>query len=1602
MAGRPIDEKIVAMKMDNSDFKRKAVETTGLFGKLQSALSKIPNLNLGKTTQAFGDIQRAANNTDLSGLSRAADTVSNRFSNMGIVATTAIMNLTNRAIDAGIQLGKSLTVAPVMDGFNEYELKMNSIQTMLSNTEWEHTTLSDVKATLAELNTYADKTIYDFGQMTSSIGKWTAAGVGLEDSAIAIKGMGNLAAVSGASVDQLNTAMYQMSQGMAAGKFGAIDWISMTNAGMGGKKTQDALMATARGMGKNIDLAKGFKGSLEQGWLTADVFLKTMQQFGKDKSMTEAATSVRTFTGMIAALKEGVGSGWAETWELVFGDFEVATKRWTALSKAIGGFFDRSTKGRNKFVKSLADNGVFQTLFDGVTNSLNTVLLVFDAIGKGFHNAFPPVGLETVKSFAKGFRSFFGALTPSRETFQNIVSISTAFFGVLKAGGAVIAWFAKSLIAMIPPDLGSNILALLGYIGKMVISFSKMVMEFMRSDETVTKFKTIISAVSSVLQTSINIAKQLGKSLIDMIPPGIGDALIGAGDKVLTFLAYLASLVLSFTKAIDSGNNLNASMGGLSGIFSNMGAGLSELVKMFTNFGDAMSEVWSILSSGKFTGKGPWDKDSQIVSWLFGMRDAFKSVGDYLSSLNFSLAPVAEAFNRFFKAIGDGYNWVKEKLSGIGDAISKALPDGHKLFAGGFIAAMITIVGLVIKTWWDLKEVFMGWGKIGNGISEVLEGVGGALEGFSRQMTANAIVTTVMGVAIALGILAGALWIMSRIPSDKVAGVLTALVTALSGLIGGMAIMTKYDIKGTGMKAALTLVAMGIAMAIIAGALKKLGDLKLSEIGKGILGLVGIMAALSGALILMSRFGGAKMAGSALQILAIAASIHILVAAVKKIADIDPEVLKKGMKWLGVILLELGVFFALAGRTKFGIGATLGMLAVGKAVINIVDAIKEINKIDPKDLKTGLKTIAQILGAIVIFAAITGYTGLFAAGAGMLLVAAAITALMIPLAILGHMDIEVLTKGLGAMSIALFAIAGASALMKGSALSGVGLILIAVGLTALMVPLAAFGAMSWGTIFKAMTGLALSLLIIGGATALLAPVIPLMVTFGLGVLALGAGMALAGIGMTLFATGLVTLATMTAASITAIVATIGTLIAGLASLIPMAVDFVIKLAMQIITAVGQKIPEIVAVFGKMLVDILNTIAKYIPQIVDAAVKIITSFLDALTEHLPKIVDSAAKLMVAFVDSLASAVETNGPKFLDAIMRLMSQVAIIMVQAGTMVIDALFGWIPGVHEATTKIGNKAEQSIRDAFGAASAGKEKGKEFADGLGGKSGDANSAGSKVGKAGKDGANSANLKTVGTTKGEDFVSALARKAGSAKTSGTELAKAGKTGAGSIDMSSTGSHFGSGFASGIDSESVMGKIAAAAGRIARKAKETVESWLDINSPSRVMRTTGGWFGEGFALGISDKTKQVGNHAKDLAVTAKDSLNQFLDGFELPEADRELRFKAVVDYDRLDTSKFGNPSLSVMPNTSSTSGMIPSIVTKANTPDVYSQNGNNLEMIRKQEQQLGMLQKQIELLSGILNKDNSTYLDGKEMYNSVKKVQDHQTNIRNIFKGVSRA
>ena len=425
-----IDQKVVEMQFNNTNFERNVATSMSTLEKLKRALK------FDGASKGLENIQSSANKVNFSGMSNGIDTVNAKFSYLQMSIQHQLNNIVDSAVNTGKRMISALTIDPVKTGLQEYETQINSVQTILANTQHNGTTLDEVNNALDELNTYADKTIYNFTQMTRNIGTFTAAGVDLKTSVESIQGIANLAAVSGSTSQQASTAMYQLSQALAAGKVSLMDWNSVVNAGMGGKVFQDALIRTSEllktGGKEAINTYGSFRESLTKGeWLTTEVLTETLKQlsgayteadliaqgFTKEqaKEITKlaetavnAATKVKTFTQLWDTLKEAAQSGWTQTWELIIGDFNEAQELLTNISDVVGNFINKTSETRNNILggalKSPWKKFIDETTEAGVsTDDLqNKIQELYDkANGDGSFDSL----IEKEGSFEKACRS---------------------------------------------------------------------------------------------------------------------------------------------------------------------------------------------------------------------------------------------------------------------------------------------------------------------------------------------------------------------------------------------------------------------------------------------------------------------------------------------------------------------------------------------------------------------------------------------------------------------------------------------------------------------------------------------------------------------------------------------------------------------------------------------------------------------------------------------------------------------------------------------------------------------------------------------------------------------------------------------------------------------------------------------------------------------------------------------------------------------------------------------------------------------------------------------------------------------------------------------
>lgn len=1121
---RPIDEKIVKLRLENQDFKTKVGETLNVFGKLKTGLgTSIDTKKLGDATSSMGKLNDVTKNFTLGNMASDLETVTGRFTNLGIIATTALVNISNKAIDAGLQMAKSFAIDPIMDGFSEYENKMNSTKVILANTLGK-SDLSDVNDALAELNTYSDKTIYSFAEMTSNIGRFTSAGSGLEESVTTIKGLSNLSAMSGATAQQNATVMYQLSQAMASGTIKLQDWNSVVNANMGGKGFQESLQMVARQNGIAIDdiiKANGsFRESLTTGWLTSDILNQTMELYTDDlteadlmakgytksqaadikrmsKAANDAATKVNTLSQLKDTVMESIASGWATTWELIIGDFETSGEIFTKIADAIGGAVGIISDSRNNFIKGFKDIGGFKNLWLGLANIFTAVHKVLELVTTAFKAVFPPMTFTTAGKFAEIFEVITSKLIISDETIANLGPVLKSFFQQLSFIKDIGVKVAKAIGGLIPDNL-------FGILKNVVVEFLKLVTAFgngISPLETISEFMTKVGEK----------AKELGDKLEPVI------SMIGGG--LVTGLKDLTSWAKGFE--FPSLKSLKEDFGDITVLFSGI-----KMPPFLDNLNDSFSTFQFPLSLTRlkefftdFTLPTTFTKIKESFAALTipKLDSPFANVGDL--TIGDKLAVV-------FERIGNAATKVKDVLTGALDAIKrvisgisesyrniKASMDNVMAEAGEKVGniGMFEIAGIgglagafiVIKKIWNLVSDVQGLVGSGKGFMEKLQdavgGIGDALDAFTQKVKYEII----RNIAIALGVLTASLWALSFLDVEELKIGLAGLGGSLAVLLTSMGVLSKLNMTSIDTAKIMgVLVALGITVGLVAGAMAKLSKLDNDALMVSTIAVTAIFGALilalKGITVVMGTMkdGGSDMMKAVAALGAMGLVVGILTKSVVKLSVLNPTQL--GAATLAVVALLgvlVGGFAALAAIPLKGLqniemfvkfANALAKSAVAIAIFAIslgalVVTVQRLGEIDFPVLKQGLIALAAILGAMALFEVISDGKGTIQAGIGLAILAASIHLIVPALYAMGTMPYDVIIQGIKTMAGVLISLGIALSLAKQSLTGAIGMLVVVEVLKALTPIILVYGTLPMDQVAKGLLAMGAALLVIVGA-----------------------------------------------------------------------------------------------------------------------------------------------------------------------------------------------------------------------------------------------------------------------------------------------------------------------------------------------------------------------------------------------------------------------------------------------------------------------------------------------------------------------------------------
>ena len=1107
-----IDQKVVEMRFDNRHFEQHTRETMSTLDKLKQ------KLNLSGAAKGLDNINTSANKVNMSGLASSVQTVQARFSALEVVGVTALANITNSALNAGKRIISALTIDPVKTGFQEYETQLNAVQTILANTKHKGKTLEDVNAALDELNHYADQTIYNFTEMTKNIGLFTNAGVGLEESVAAIKGFSNAAAMAGADATKTAGAMYQLSQAMSSGVVKLMDWRSLTTANIAGERFIDAIKITASTYGINVDEmieAEGtFQDTLKDGWLTADMMAealnhytlsrKTMTKAEQDAATemylangyteeqidllfelgteaTGAATEVKSLTQMFDVLKEAAQSGWAKSWQIVFGDLYEAKALFTPMANFLTNIIDGISDFRNELLEGALGRS-FGWLVDGISEttqnikeSIDTIKdytqVVDDIIGGQWGN-----GQERWDALSAAGYDWAHAQNLVNEKLGNSLRRATTYKEVQEEVAEAQEHTTKATKELIIElvNMSDKQLEAAGYTDEQIASLRELQRV---AKQTGIPLKTFIDNIDEIdgrwilINTFKNAMQGLSTVVTSLKEAWVDTIGVITSDHLFDLIAALHKFSTHLTVSDETADKLKRTFSGMFAVLDmalTLTTGPLALVgRLLLNFLQALDFLPDdILGVTAVIG----DYLVALRDWMDNMLD----LTDVFAILLPYLQLLEEKVNKYFKIIGESepyqnfikglkktkeavVAWMKgmletEDLSKyLYEGLMKGLTSGYKVvvdfiinFAKTILLAIRKVLGIESpsKEFYEIgKNIMQG---LFNGVSDFVKmvytlvmSIGDKLVEIVSSLDLGSIFTIAVGSTAVYGFvkIANAISDLTS-PLGEADYVVKQFGKTLNGF--------SKALKGIGFRAiAEGIKSIAIGIAILAGSVAVLSLLDQGKLWSAVGAISLLMVLLGGLTYIAGTFGGKEglsFGKVTLSLLGVAAAILLMAGALKKISSIDPKQGKQTLIGFAAIVGALLLITHVVSKNGDKLATTgLTFLAIGAAFLLLAKAAKTLSKID----WTGLgKAGAAITGLVLIIAGLMWATQLISGsknvskiGGAILSVAGALLMLLIVAKIAGRMDPDELKQGMlaiGLFGIFIISLMSATQLITGS------------------------------------------------------------------------------------------------------------------------------------------------------------------------------------------------------------------------------------------------------------------------------------------------------------------------------------------------------------------------------------------------------------------------------------------------------------------------------------------------------------------------------------------------------------------------------------------
>ena len=1005
-----VDERVVSMQFDNRQFERNASQSMSTLDKLKKALK------FEKTAESLDTLSEATKRLDFSPMVDGLETVEEKFSAMEVIAVTTLVNITNSVVNAGKQLAKSLSVDQIASGWDKYNQKIQSVQTIINSTGMS---LEEVNDVLSQLMWFSDETSFSFTDMTQALAQMTSSGGKVEKLIPLITGIANATAFAGKGANEFSRAIYNLNQSYGAGYLNYTDWRSLELAGVDSKTLKQVIIDTGVAMGK---IKKGkvtvsnFSQTLKSKWADVSVMEAAFGRFSElsqaayelvkngevklidgtifkadvetasdaidllaDKFDSIASTAFmaaqeyKSFSDAISATKDAVSSGWMKTFDIIFGNLEESKELWTDVGDALWEVFAKGAKARNEMLQGWKDLGGRNSLIQSFWNVWESVGKIITPIKESFRDIFPSVTAEQLADITSKLKDFTEKLKISDDTAKKFKRTFKGLFSILDI-------FKKTISAVIKP------------IGQLIGS----------------------EGLKNFVNLFLDAAASVGDSLT---------ALNGNFDTT----------------------NISESFSKMAGIISDVMNNATEKVKgfgnIFTKIGDAIPKV-----AGKI-----WETMKTVFGWI---------------SENVTATDI------FAGLVGGGIFKVAIKLARLVSNIKETLEDGG-------------LMGLIFGGKKGDKESSKG---VADTFKEILGSVNETLQSFTSGIK----VTSVVAIAVAIGILSSALRKISEINVAGLIKSLSAVGVLFVMLTKTFSTMNKKlaDGRGKGLiGASFSLILIATAINTLAKAIEKIGNLQLSAVAKGIVGVgAGLFILVKG----IKAIDKIKIPfRTSISIIALAKACSILGDALKKFGEMTWGSIARGLAAMGGALAELVAVTKYLNK-KFGLLNAISIDIIVLGLSKLADALAKFGAMSWEQITRGLVAMGVALLEVSKFSSTITKLGKWSAFLGSItidIIILGLNKLANALAKFGEMSWEQIGQGLFAMGLALLEISKfSSAITKlagwSSLLGSVAIDIVILGLNKLADALTKFGEMSWGEVGRGLVAMGFALAELGLAVGL--------------------------------------------------------------------------------------------------------------------------------------------------------------------------------------------------------------------------------------------------------------------------------------------------------------------------------------------------------------------------------------------------------------------------------------------------------------------------------------------------------------------------------------